>query len=208
MRLCLSRSWARGGGPRTRRFSARRSWEATDRQLGRAAVAVGVLASVLALWAVHAAMPPNAVQLPLESSRTMQTLLPEGWAFFTADPTAVYPQAYELSPAGRWTYTGGSLAVSGDAFGLDRSRRAQGTEMALLLQGVSAGDWHNCTGGPTTCLSAWPVTAHVVNTSTLQNLCGDVGFVEQQMLPWAWRGTGTVMPSQVVRVEVRCDKDQ
>jgi antimicrobial peptide system SdpA family protein len=186
MRLRHGQSWARlTGGLRTRC-----SLEISDRRLGRATIALGAFACVLTLWAVHAAMPPNAVQLPLESSRTMQVLFPEGWAFFTADPTAVYPQAYELGP------------------GLDRSRRAQGTEMALVLQGVPAADWRNCSGGPTTCLSAAPTAVHVVNTSTLQNLCGDVGFVEQQMLPWAWRNTATVMPSQVVRVEVRCNKNQ
>jgi antimicrobial peptide system SdpA family protein len=204
MRLRHGQSWARlTGGLRTRC-----SLEISDRRLGRATIALGAFACVLTLWAVHAAMPPNAVQLPLESSRTMQVLFPEGWAFFTADPTAVYPQAYELGPGGRWIATGGSLAVPSDLFGLDRSRRAQGTEMALVLQGVPAADWRNCSGGPTTCLSAAPTAVHVVNTSTLQNLCGDVGFVEQQMLPWAWRNTATVMPSQVVRVEVRCNKNQ
>jgi antimicrobial peptide system SdpA family protein len=203
MRLRQFRSWARPlGGPGTG------SQEAADRQLGRLTVAAAAIAAGLALWAVHAAMPPNAIQLPLESSRTVQTLLPQGWAFFTADPTEVFPQAYELGPGGRWIGAGGPLAVSSDLFGLDRSRRAQGTEIALLLQGVPAAAWHNCSTGPVACLSAWPAAIHVVNTSTLQNLCGDVGFVEQQMLPWAWRGTGTVMPSQVVRVEVTCDKNQ
>jgi len=203
MRLRDSWGWARlTGGSSTRRLSV------SDRMLGRATVVAGAIAAVLALWAVHAAMPPNAIQLPLESSRAFQTLIPEGWAFFTADPTAVYPQAYDLGPDNHWVSTGGSLAVPGDMFGLDRGKRAQGTEMALLLQGLPQADWHDCSVAPVTCLSAVPVAAHVVNTSTLQNLCGEVGLVEQQMLPWAWRGTGTVMPSQVLRIEVRCDKNQ
>jgi antimicrobial peptide system SdpA family protein len=192
------------GAGQTGRPRGRPSLTDSDQALGWVTAALGLLVTVLALWAVHAAMPPNAIQLPLESSRTVQTLLPQGWAFFTADPAQVYPQAYELGRGGQWSNTGGSLAVPGDLFGLDRSKRAQGTEIALLMQGLQSRAWHTCTAQPTACLSRAPVAARISNTSALQNLCGDVGLVQQQQLPWAWHGTGTVMPSQIVRVEVAC----
>jgi antimicrobial peptide system SdpA family protein len=192
------------GAGRTGRPWSRPSLTASDRALGWVTASLGLLATVLALWAVHAAMPANAIQLPLESSRTVQTLLPQGWAFFTADPAQVYPQAYQHGREGQWINSGGSLAEPGDIFGLDRSKRAQGTEMALLMQDIPARDWRACTAQPTACLSRAPVAARLINTSTLQNLCGDVGIVQQQQLPWAWHGSGTIMPSQIVRVEVTC----
>jgi antimicrobial peptide system SdpA family protein len=192
------------GAGRTGRPWSRLSLTASDRALGQVTAGLSLLATVLALWAVHAAMPANAIQLPLEASRTVQTLLPQGWAFFTANPAQVYPQAYQPGPGGQWVNTGGSLAVPGDLFGLDRSKRAQGTEIALLMQGIPARDWRTCTRLPTVCLSRAPAAARLINTSALQNMCGDVGIVQQQQLPWAWRGSGTIMPSQIVRVEVAC----
>ena len=192
------------GADQTGRSWSRPSLTASDQALGRVTAGIGLLAVVLALWAVHAAMPANALQLPLEASHTVQILLPQGWAFFTADPTQVYPQAYQPGAGRQWINSGGSLVVPGDLFGLDRSKRAQGTEIALLMQGIPARDWRTCTVQPTACLSRAPAAAHLVNTSNLQNLCGDVGIVRQQQLPWAWHGSGTIMPSQIVRVEVAC----
>ena len=178
----------------------------TDRQLGRVTIALGAAGMTLAGLAVYASLPANAIQAPSGLTRTTQMLLPQGWAFFTASPLTVYPQAFERSAAGGWALQGGPLAVPSDLFGLDRARRALGSEIALLTQYLPARDWRACAGVPTGCLDRAPVAAHLVNTSTLDNLCGDVGFVRQQVLPWAWRGTGTVMPSLVLKLEVSCPR--
>jgi len=178
----------------------------TDRQLGRVTVALGVVAAVLAALAVYASLPASAIQLPRGVTSTAGLLMPQGWNFFTAPMRAVYPQAYERSSGGTWVYQGGSLAVPSDLFGLDRSRRALGAEIALLIEYLPARDWRSCGGAPTSCLADAPIAVRLVNTSTLDNLCGDVGFVQQQVLPWAWRGTGTVMPSLVLRAEVACPR--
>jgi antimicrobial peptide system SdpA family protein len=176
----------------------------TDRQLGRAVLGLAAVAVTVAGLAVYPALPPNAIQIPQGVTQAARLLVPEGWAFFTASPRTVYPQAYELSRRGTWRDQGGSLAVPSDLFGLDRSLRAEGTEIALLVQSVPARAWRDCGSVPARCLSAAPVAVRLVNTSTLDNLCGDVGFVRQQVLPWAWRDSGTVMPSLVLRAEVSC----
>jgi antimicrobial peptide system SdpA family protein len=176
----------------------------TDRQLGRVTIALGAVGIALAGLAVYTSLPANAIQASVGLTRTVQTLMPQGWGFFTASPLTVYPQAFERSADGDWVNQGGSLAVPSDLFGLDRSRRALGAEIALLIQYIPGHDWRTCGQVPTRCLDRVPVAAHLVNTSTLDNLCGNVGFVRQQVLPWAWRGTRTVMPSLVVRAEVSC----
>lgn len=186
----------------------RPAWSATravtDRQLGRLTIAIGVAGVALAVLAVYASLPANAIQLPQTLTRSAGDLMPQGWNFFTASPLTVYPQAFERSASRAWVYQGGSLAVPSDLFGLDRSRRALSTETALLIQYLPERDWRKCDGAPTLCLDHAPVAMRLVNTSTLDNLCGDVGFVRQQVLPWAWRDTGTVMPSSVIRAEVSC----
>jgi antimicrobial peptide system SdpA family protein len=175
----------------------------SDAALGRAALALAAAAVAVLVYAVHAAMPANPIQLPLENPTSVRLLLPQGWAFFTASPRTVYPQAYERS-AGRWVHQGGSLAVPSGLLGLNRSGRARSSEIALLVQDVPGTQWRPCSTDPLRCLAASPVSAHLVNTSALRNLCGAVGFVQQQVLPWAWRGTATIMPSLVLRTEVSC----
>jgi len=176
----------------------------SDRQTGLITIMLGVAAVTAASLSVFAALPDSAIQLPRPVTQVAQELAPQGWAFFTASPETVYPQVYLPSRTGGWQARGGSIAIPSDLFGLDRSLRAQGTEIALLLQGVPARAWRSCGNLPSRCLSAAPVAIHLINTSTLDDLCGDVGFVRQQVLPWAWRGTGTVMPSLVLRTEVSC----
>jgi antimicrobial peptide system SdpA family protein len=183
-------------------FRGSPSW--SDRMLGRVTTGIGAAIAIMAVYVVHASLPVNAVQLPLENTQAIRALVPEGWAFFTASPQTVFPQAYVLSAGGHWVYAGGSLVTPADLFGLDRSLRAQGTEVALLIQGVPPNAWRSCSTVPIRCLANVPVYARVANTSALQNLCGQVGLVRQQMLPWAWRGTGTIMPSTVLRIEVSC----
>jgi antimicrobial peptide system SdpA family protein len=204
MRARWMSSWA-ARWPRSRKW--RGPWT-SDRRLGQATLGLAVVAAVAVGYAVYGSAPASAVRLPLVSAQTVRMVTPEGWAFFTASPRSVYPQAYLMSPAGSWVYESGSLAGPSDLFGLDRSKRAMETEIALLLQDVPSTRWQHCSSAPVTCLSTAKVTEHLVNTSTLQNLCGDVGIVEQQVLPWAWRGTPTTMPVQVLRAEVTCKRSQ
>ena len=176
----------------------------TDRQLGTVTIALWLIGALLAALAFYSSLPASAVQLPQGVTITAQQLMPQGWNFFTGNMRAEYPQAYELSSGGTWVYQGGALAVPSDLFGLDLSRRALGGEITLLVQFVPAHDWRPCDRAVANCLADAPVAGRLVNTSTLGNVCGDVGFVQQQVLPWAWRGTGTVEPSLVFRAEVSC----
>ena len=165
---------------------------------------LGLIAAVLAALACYANLSASAIQLPQGVTTTASLLMPQGWNFFTAPMRTAYPQVYERSGSGTWAYQGGSLAVPSDLFGLDRSRRVIATEVALLIEFLPARDWRSCGRAPTSCLADAPVGAHLVNTSALDSLCGDVGFVRQQVLPWAWRGNSAVQPSLVLRAEVSC----
>ena len=87
--------------------------------------------------------------------------------------------------------------------GIDRASRAQGTEVAILLDQMPVSAWRRCERDPVACLSESPGGAVVANTSH-RTICGDVGFVVQEVLPWAWRNSPTIMPSNVARVSVTC----
>ncbi len=88
--------------------------------------------------------------------------------------------------------------------GLNRLGRSQGTELAILVQQVPPAGWSDCRQAPAVCLSRLPGNRTIADTSTHRTVCGDVGLVVQQVLPWAWRDLRTVMPSRVARVRVAC----
>ena len=72
-----------------------------DARLGRLVLAVAATATVLIVYAVHASLPANSVQLPFENQLAIREFVPEGWAFFTKSPLTVYPVPY-VHGAGGW----------------------------------------------------------------------------------------------------------
>ncbi|MFI6505291.1 SdpA family antimicrobial peptide system protein [Nonomuraea typhae] len=174
-----------------------------DVRLGRAFLLMTAVTTVFVIYVLHAALPQTVLRLPFENREVVRQIVPEGWGFFTSSPRTIYPQAYERR-SGTWRARGGSLVVSSGLFGLNRSQRAEGTEMALLVYGIPKDAWSRCTSQPAQCLEALPISVTIRNTSNLRHICGDIGIVNQEVLPWAWRRSDTIMPSTVIRAEVRC----
>lgn len=176
-----------------------------DLRLGRRVATAIVVAMVVAAYALHAALPATPFRLPIVPQQYVKSILPEGWAFFTADPREPQLTSYGLEPDGTWRrLTLRSSMTPGSTFGLDRWKRSQGTEVAIITSQLAAPDWSACEDTPTDCLTRAPVARTVTNRSTHHTLCGEVGLVAQEVVPWAWQGLPTVMSSQVTRVVVTC----
>lgn len=175
-----------------------------DQRLGRKVVILAATALVIVVYVLYAALPSTAFELPFNRPVDVRLLVPEGWAFFTKSPRIPDPTAYGLR-AGSWRLlNAGPQATLGNFMGFDRLGRSQGTELAILVQEVPASSWSDCRKTPTVCLSSLRVSRTIPDTSTHRTVCGDVGLVIQQVLPWAWRKLPTIMPSKVVRVTVTC----
>jgi antimicrobial peptide system SdpA family protein len=175
-----------------------------DVRLGRRVAIVLTSALVLVGYVVHAALPAAPFALPGPESQMVRMFLPEGWAFFTKSPRSPSPVVYRRGPDGRWLDIGaGPLADPLDFMGLNREGRSQGTELAMLMALIPRRAWSDCDRPPVACLSALTPVSEVANLSH-RTVCGDVGLVVQESLPWAWRDTEAVMPSDVVRVMVTC----
>jgi antimicrobial peptide system SdpA family protein len=167
---------------------------------------MGAIALVFAAYVLHAALPATPFKLPLMDKRVIQTVLPEGWAFFTISPRS--PDIVVYGPASDHTWrrlTLNAHSGSGALLGLNRRNRSQGTEVALVANQVPEQAWSECDRAPLDCLSGLaPQKRTVANFATQQTLCGEVGLIMQEVLPWAWRDLPTTMPSKVVRVVVTC----
>jgi hypothetical protein len=77
----------------------------------------------------------------------------------------------------------------------------------LILEAAKGASWSSCSGTPVGCLDgAKPIPDPIVNIAGVQTLCGDVAFVRQQPVPWAWAHASatTQMPSSILRVTIQC----
>lgn len=179
-----------------------------SKTLGAAAASIAALWSLLAFYAVDASLPSNVVHLPFESVVNARTLVPQGWGFFTRSPREPDLSPYVLDTAsGEWTdVSDAPHSEARNVFGLRRASKAQRVELALVRSGVPKEAWSDCDGEPFDCLDRAQTLGPVTNGSPHPTICGTVGLVSQEPVPWAWARSGrdVVMPSRVARVEVEC----
>ncbi|NMO15877.1 SdpA family antimicrobial peptide system protein [Pyxidicoccus fallax] len=186
---------------------------AAPRSFVLAVITATALYGVLATYSIHSRLPFNTVRLPGERSHlsgpfSIQFVLPQGWKFFTKSPREPELALYRRLDSGTWEHVN-PLPVSDSSgfFRLDRTARAQGVEMALLTHAIPAFDWKaRCRRSDEDCLGDTVPVRTVRNLTPTPTLCGTIGFVAREPLPWAWashRDT-TRMPASSLVLRVQC----
>ncbi len=158
----------------------------------------------LAAYAVHPALPANALRLPGADVIKTRVWLPEGWAFFTRDPREVDPLVFQLRD-GSWSQLKlGPASRPAYILGLRRYPRALNIELGLIMVAVPSRAWVKCTVLPRECLAKMGAVVSAKNPTPQASLCGSIAIVRQPPVPWAWSRSKVIMPSSVVSVDVRC----
>ncbi len=175
------------------------------RALGGAAILVAIGWMTIITYVLHASLPFNPIRLPYAERIQARFWIPEGWGFFTRNPREERVTPYAWRADGWISASLGPHGRSSNLFGLNRISRAQNVEMGLLLQRVPNRMWRDCTGSSTACIDSVTRVPELRNRSPRPTLCGDIAFVRQQPIPWAWvRLHGAVMPSRVTRIRSKC----
>lgn len=192
--------WASDGG--RQRVSVPRSW----------IVLVSVAAVVAGVYVVQENVAPNVINLPAQAAlqASIQTVLPEGWAFFTKPVSSeiIYPFRAEdggsfhselVQPNGSPQYV----------FGWNRVARNQGVEITALLQGIGKTAWSDCTElDRAACLSAASSkgSKRVHNEMPVKTLCGQIVLSAEQTTVWAYRDltSAASIPIESLALDVSC----
>lgn len=177
------------------------------RRLGALVLALGVGMFLLVSYTLHGGATFNALRLPLEKHVQTQRWLPQGWSFFTRDPTEERLLVYQRDANGRWFSP--LLTPHGrpdNAFGMNRASRAQGVEVGQLYERVHSSSFTACKGDLAGCLEALTPAKELDNFLPRKTLCGTIALVMRRPLPWAWNAWKhkTQMPARAVRLEVQC----
>lgn len=193
--------------PQPERDSARR-------RLGLVGIALALLVALFSAYVVYAAFPGRSSGVPIDNGagRALNTVVPQGWAFFTADPGATVYVPYREGADYTWaSIAAGPLAKAGNAFGFDRSPRVQDQQVASFVAGLQPRFWHTCSAGLALadvqlCFQQDHVGVYASNPWPIRAICGQVGIVEAHPVAWsrARRGPPTFQAMRVVIVKVRC----
>lgn len=160
----------------------------------------GLLVAAVALSSL-----PSARYFPAELTRTVKAVAvssPQGWAFFTKDPTKASEVAY-LKREGRWIPVVDALSTP-DAMGVSRRARAIDAEVAALAQ--TAGDTSaSCAANADVqrCAASAPLVRHEFERAA-PPVCEPVLIRKMEPVPFAYGTRVHAMPSQVVIVDAQC----
>lgn len=167
--------------------------------------AIAVYATLLI--AVVLSALPSSRYLPVETTRLVKAISvasPQGWAFFTRDPTSENNLAY-VERDGRWVPVVDALRLL-DAAGISRVARSIDAEVAALSSKAGLLSTECAAGSDVqVCASRAPETSVHFDT-TQAPLCEPVLIRTMKPVPFAYGTRVSSMPSKVVIVRATCTR--
>jgi antimicrobial peptide system SdpA family protein len=177
-----------------------------DLRWGAATLFVAIIWLNVAVFDIHPSLPANAIELPLQEYNPWPYLLPQGWSFFTRSPREKRTTAYCEKAMGQWIEQASAIGYSGGSSGFSRKAKMFAAELGLTLQALRSTKWEACELTPMLCLSNLTVAVEIAPQVAHPTICGIVGLVRQDLVPWAWGASAdeTLMPSSVLKINVKC----
>lgn len=142
--------------------------------------------------------------LPPSSSagvRVLTELSPQGWAFFSRSPREPIIERHFFAD-GVWEPERTDSLRSELFFGLDRSGRARQYALESDLSLVDDVEWQRCTSALSSCLSQSPSRSVADEASSCES--GVRALVRRYPIPWAFRHEGDLGNLDVLKIRVRC----
>ncbi|MEH0639709.1 SdpA family antimicrobial peptide system protein [Streptomyces bottropensis] len=157
------------------------------------------------------ALPSSAVTSAgvVASRQYVGKVWPQGWSFFTKSPRSPSKGAYSISSDGlpRSLFIGPHASPS-NVFGAGRRVRAQGPELAILMNATPERAWKKC-GGYTVSdcgIDDFGDAPKIRNDSPIPTLCGKTVLTREEPIPWAWRKLteGQYRVTKAAEVNIQC----
>jgi antimicrobial peptide system SdpA family protein len=176
------------------------------------AAAVSTLVTVAVLGGAIFVSLPSTVLYPRDGTPLREVLvnaLPESWPFFTKPPSDSEITAYIVDEDRIRNASAFPNAKAANWFGIQRTQRAQGPEMANLINTLPQESWLQCREHRSTdCVVAAAETEPTAIRSeyTEQTLCGRVIIVETKPVAFSYTDmyTGHRLDEQALHLDVEC----
>lgn len=167
------------------------------------------LTLLLAGLSLLLAVPSSVVMSPSTADALvpLKQAAPQGWAFFTRDPTQEYIVLYQHDGEGWETVSSVSASGTDNLFGSDRSRRTESYEIEMVVNELPEEEWVECGRARTMaeCLPRTPGAGVGVRSHAEEpRFCGPVVYARFEPVPWAWAALAEEVPLGYVEADVDC----
>ena len=166
-------------------------------RLGVVRIGVGLAVATIGTGVFVANQEDSAVAVPAREQTAIRAVLPEQWGFFTRSPRE--PSVVAITSDGDRLYPNVQARYR---FGADRTPRAVGIEIGVMLRSIPDDAWIRCRSGiPDDCARDAPPTRV---TGTPQ-LCGAVTLLRFTPAPWAFLAAGSAQDRiEATRIRASC----
>ncbi|WP_338473376.1 SdpA family antimicrobial peptide system protein (plasmid) [Niallia sp. XMNu-256] len=163
---------------------------------------------LVVMLSIISALPQNPLTLNKTNDTLFSQLLPQGWGFFSKNPREEFLNVYSTNSeiSAQWP----NMKLT-NLFGVDRTGRAQGTELGLIIPELQETDFKECNKDIDDCIAdmkdVQPI--EIYNSTPKKTLCGEQYITLQEPMPWAWSSSTerTYKSSKLAKVELVCTKN-
>jgi antimicrobial peptide system SdpA family protein len=156
---------------------------------------------------------PSRVHLPRtwsDSFISVQSLVPQGWAFFTRNPREASTIPYVHDGTGWVSANRGPNTQPRYLMGANRESRLTEFDVSLLLeQSTTPLTWTPCAAPDIASCAASAAAAGTVSVLVQGyqlRLCGEVLLIREEPIPLAYAGLGYRPPKEAIRLDVTCQE--
>lgn len=156
--------------------------------------AVSIVLFLLFCFSLFYSLPGNVLseRVPTRSRMLVQNIIPQQFGFFTKDPREPYNRAYKIDTAGKVISLMKTPNNKKENFyGFSRKQRAQGPELANILNNNKNLLWYKCENksSPEDCVmkNSGIDYVKITNNSTVPTLCGLMYITFEKTVDWSFR---------------------
>jgi len=157
------------------------------------------------------AMPYNPISGYITNERSIKSIIPEGWGFFTKSPRDEALYTFILKSNVWIPYSGQNNSNAFNFFGINRNAREKGILYSTLLKQLNGSDWASYKNVGLRQFNNIHLKTVIVNNSTddLEFCSQTLLLVQTSTIPWAWsnsvNGTNGIV-AHVAKIYVNCNR--
>ncbi len=146
----------------------------------------------------------NPVRLANSNAQEINSLFPQGWAFFTRDPREEIIRLYEQEEKDYIYLNKSSSLLVADIFGIKRHKRRLSSELAEIIKKIPSKSWMSYENEKLfESMSLLKVTDTLKNEFKNNILKGEKIIYRSKRVPWAWSSSNVKMPYMLAKVYIQ-----
>lgn len=162
----------------------------------------GLISTILFSMTIVASLPNGPASLPKNIQLHTNTLLYQGWGFFSKNPRDPILNAYSLDTNEELSWPNNRVS---NLFGIDRTGRMQGIELGTIIANIPQDKYITCENSSKNCLNDVEIFT-VNNNNPNPSICGLWAIENVEPIPWSWGSykDSVNMPSDVTKADIIC----